>query len=74
MVKDTIERSTTRLFEELDDTDRFNVVKSLKPKDSWILDKESERGKVEEIKNNDLPLPTSADRTQRKLLANRKGY
>ena len=62
------ERPTTGLVDRLDVTDRFDFDEELLPEDSWVPDEASGILEVEAILDDDLPLSTSTDRTQRRFL------
>ena len=67
-VKELSERPTTGLVDRLDVTDRFDFDEELLPEDSWVPDEASGILEVEAILDDDLPLSTSTDRTQRRFL------
>ena len=58
----------------IDETNRFGFDEELLPLDSWEPDEASGRYDVEAIWDDDLPLSTSTDKTQRRFLAKLKGY
>ena len=67
-VKELRERPTTGLVDGLDETDRFNFDEQLLIEDSWVPDDASGILEVEAILDDDLPLSTITDRTQRRFL------
>ena len=58
----------------MEDSSRFDFDEELFPEDSWVPDVESGRYEVEAILDDDLPLSTSINRTQRQFLVKWKGY
>ena len=67
-VKELSERPKTGPVDRLDETDRFDFDEELLPEDSWVPDEASGILEVEAILDDDLPLSTSTDRTQRRFL------